>query len=167
MANEETQYVEQDVGEVLLGWETWEFPPQERSRLWYFMASLIGVGLIVYAVYTANYIFAIVILMMGVITLISQFRKPRRIEIFLTNLGIVVGSEFYAYDILKDFSIVYKPPIKNLYLDFKSIWQPMISLSLEDINPNQVREVLLPYAFENLEREDENLTDVLRRLYKL
>jgi hypothetical protein len=167
MAQDETQYIEQDVGEGLLGWETWEFPPQERSKLWYVIASLIAVGLIVYAVYTANYIFAIAIMMLGIITLIGNFRKPRRIEVFLTNLGVVVGSEFYAYEDLKDFSIVYKPPVKNLYLDFKSVWQPMISIPIEEMNPNEVREVLLPYAFENLEREDENLTDVLRRLYKL
>ena len=167
MADEETQYIEQDVGEGLLSWESWEFAPLERSRLWYIIASIIAIGVIVYAIYTANFIFAISIMMMGVITLISNFRKPRRIEIFLTNLGVVVGSEFYAYEDMKDFSIVYKPPVKNLYLDFKSVWQPMVSIPLEDINPNEVRETLLPYAFENLEREDENLTDVLRRLYKL
>ncbi len=167
MANEETQYIEQDVGEGLLGWETWEFPPQDRSKAWYAVAGVIATALIVYAIITTNYIFAIAIMMLGVITLISNFRKPRRIEVFLTNLGVVVGSEFYPYEDMKDFSIVYKPPVKNLYLDFKSVWQPMVSIPLEDINPNEVREVLLPYAFENLEREDENLTDVLRRLYKL
>ncbi len=167
MVDEEVQYTEQDVGEGLLSWESWEFAPLERSKLWYIIAGIIAVGLIIYAIYSSNYIFAIAIMMMGVITLISNFRKPRRIEIFLTNLGVVVGSEFFAYEDMKDFSIVYKPPVKNLYLCFKSVWQPMLSISLEDVNPNEVREVLLPYAFENLEREDENLTDVLRRLYKL
>jgi len=35
------------------------------------------------------------------------------------------------------------------------------------VDPNAVRDSLLPYAFENLSREEEALTDMVKRLYKL
>ena len=69
---------------------------------------------------------------------------------------------------IKEFALLYEPPIvKTLYVDFNSFWRPMVSIQLEDVDPNLVRESLLPYAYENLEREDETLTDMLRRMYKL
>lgn len=157
-----------DAGDELISWETWNFPKHERSKTWYLIAAVIGVALIVYAILTANFLFAIIILMMGIVVLINNLRQPERIMVYITTLGVVVGNEFHSYKEIKDFSIVYEPPeIKILYLDFVSAWHPLIVIPLEDINPNEVRSCLLPYAFENIEREEEALTDLVGRLYKL
>ena len=43
----------------------------------------------------------------------------------------------------------------------------MMSIPLEDIDPNEVRETLLPYTHENLDRTEETLTDLFSRLYKI
>lgn len=158
----------QEVGTSLISWETWDYPPVERSRTWYVIASILGAAMLVYAIVTANYLFAIILLMIGVILLMNGLRHPKRVEIHITNLGIVIGDTFHDYKDIKDFALVYEPPIvKNLYIDFNSVLRPLISISLEDIDPNLVREALLPFAFENLQREDEALTDILRRVYKL
>ena len=88
--------------------------------------------------------------------------------IHLTTLGVVMGEEFFRYQDIKDFSIVYNPPdVKLLYLDFHRLIHPLVALPLESANPNAVRDALLPYIFENLEREEEGLTDLVSRVYKL
>ncbi len=157
-----------DIGVELLSWETWEFPPVERSQRWYIAASLIGVGLLLYAVFTANFVFGLIILMFAILTIMRDLKKPERIAVFLTTAGVAFGNEFYRYQDIRDFSISYDPPtVKSLYITFHGRVQPMLSIDLDEMNPNEVRRTLLPYVYENLEREGESLTDVLRRVYKL
>ncbi len=106
--------------------------------------------------------------MMGIILLINNLKHPNRLHIHITDAGIVVGHHFYDYKDIKDFSVIYEPPeIKILYVDFNSVLEPLLVLPLEDADPNEVRDALLPYAFENLDREEETLTDMVRRMYKL
>ena len=157
-----------DAGHIEVSWQTWEYPPHERSIYWFIAAGVIGAALLVYSVVTANYLFAIIVLMMGVIMLIDGLRHPDRIDVHITDSGIVVGEEYYDFNMIKDFSIIYEPPeVKVLYVDFNNLFQPLLVVPLEDVDPNAVRDSLLPYAFENLSREEEALTDMVKRLYKL
>lgn len=157
-----------DAGEELYGWKTWEFLPHERSPLWYIFAAVLSVTLIIYAIWTTNYMFAIIILMMGIIFLIGNLRKPKVVDIHITTMGLVMNDKFYAYEEIKDFALVYAPPdIKWLYVDFNKVWMPMLTIPLENADPNIVREAMTPYAFENIELEEETLTDLVRRVYKV
>ena len=162
------EYHPDEFGDILVNWEIDEYAHHERSRMWYILAGTIGVGLIIYAVLTSNFLFAIIILMTAVIMLLSMFSKPEKIPVIITTTGVVVGDTYYDYQSIRDFSIVYDPPdVKLLYLDFYALTHPMLSVPLEDVDPNIVRESLLPFCLENFKRNQENLTDVMRRLYKL
>ena len=165
---EENQEDYLNLGEPIMNWEVDEYPNHVRSRTWYIVASIIGAVLIVYAIATANFLFAVLLLMIGVITLVSTFKEPDRVPVVITTTGIVVGDMYYDYQSIRDFSIAYDPPeVSLLYLDFHSSFHPVLSVPLEGRDPNDVRESLLPFVFENLERTDESLTDLFKRLYKL
>src|SRR3989338_2903546 len=92
-----------ELGEPILDWEVDEYPQHERSRTWYIAASVIAVALIVYAIITANFLFAVIILMVGVITLLSTFKDPDRIGIMVTTAGVIVDDMFYDYKSVRDF----------------------------------------------------------------
>ncbi len=157
-----------DAGTVLLHWETWEFPPVERSTRWYVIAGVVGFGMLIYAILTANFVFALIVLMFAAIMLLKDLKKPKRVQIAITSSGVVFDNEFHSYDDIKDFSMVYQPPeVSMLYVAFRHKLSPLLAISLEEMNPNEVREALLPFVFENLDREGERLTDVLTRVYKL
>lgn len=157
-----------DAGAAILSWDTWEYPPVERSRRWYVIASVIGIGLLLYALMSANFVFAVIILMFAVIQLMKELRKPARVQIHITNAGVVFGNDFYPYENIRDFSIVYFPPeVKTLYIAFNGFMSPTLTVPLEDVDPNEVRQSLLPYALENMNRDREYLTDLISRLYKL
>jgi hypothetical protein len=172
MAKEERKKIEDhetlDVGTVITGWETWEFPVVERSTEWYVIAGIIGLAMLLYALLSANFVFALILLMFAVIMLMRDMKKPAKVTVYITTSGIVYGDEFHHYDAIRDFSIIYTPPdVKQLYVTFNNRLQPMLSIPLEDSNPNTVRQSLLPYVMENLRRDGESLTDTLRRVYKL
>ena len=154
-------------GEGLIYWHVDEYPRYQRSKAWYVLMTIVGAVLIVYALATANLLFAVIILMVGVITLISFYKEPDQIDVALTTTGIIIGDAYYEYSSVRDFSVVYDPPHKKLlYVDFDSSWRPLLTVPLGAVDPNDVRENLLPYCVENLERLDETLTDMIRRLYK-
>ena len=155
-------------GTALVSWEVDEYPHHERSRRWYLIAGAISLALIIYAIMTANFLFALIILMVDIIFILMIFKKPDRLAVVLTNTGMLVGEAYYAYSSMRDFSLLYEPPqIKTLYIDFYSPWRPMLSLPIEETDPNIIREILLNFCEENLHRNEETLTDILRRLYKL
>ena len=157
-----------DVGNVIATWETWEFPPSERTTGWYVAAGSLGLAMLLYALMTANFVFALILLMFAVILFMRDLKKPGRVRAYVTTSGVVLNDEFYPYETIKDFSISYAPPdIKYLYVSFQGRLQPTLSIHLDDMNPNTVRQGLLPYVLENLDREGESLTDTLRRVYKL
>ncbi len=157
-----------DAGDILLSWESWEYPPLERSGRWYAIATSAGLFCLIYAMFTANYIFAIIVVMFALIIMMRDIRKPARSQTYITTEGVVFGDRLYSFRDVRDFSLVYRPPeVKNLYLTFTSSLQPMLSIPLEDVDPNLVRAALLPFAYENIGRDSETLTDTLRRVYKL
>lgn len=173
MQEEETQttvfeYHPDEFGDILVNWEVDEYAQHQRSKMWYILAGVIGIGLIIYSVLTSNFLFAVIILMSAVIMILSEFSKPEKIPVVITTNGVVIGDVYYDYQSIRDFSVVYDPPdVKLLYLDFFAVSHPMLSVPLEDIDPNIVRESLLPFCIENLKRNQEDLTDLMRRLYKL
>ncbi len=157
-----------DYGTPLVTWQVDEYQRVERSTRWYLIAGIGAVALIVYAVATANFLFAVIILMAGIVTLATSFTPPRRIDVVVTDQGVAIGPRFYEYKKIRDFSLAYQPPdVKILYLDFVSPLNPLLSVPLEDMDPNEVRDTLLAYCRENLDRTEETLTDRLRRVYKL
>ncbi len=170
MADQEFTY-EHDVlelGEPILDWQVDEYTAHERSRTWYIVASVVGVALIVYSIATANFLFAVIILMVGVITLLSTFKSPDRITVMITTSGVIVGDLYYDYQSIRDFSIVFEPPdVSILYLDFHSSLHPLLAVPMQDMDPNFIRDALIPFCTENFHRNEESLTDLMKRLYKL
>jgi hypothetical protein len=157
-----------DAGDILLSWDTWEYPPIERSGRWYAFATVGGLFCLVYAMFTANYIFAVIVVMFAIIIMMRDMRKPDPTQVYITTEGLVFLDRLYLFKEIRDFSITYDPPtVKNLYLTFNVGMRPMLSIPLEEANPNLVRASLLPFVYENLARDGETLTDTLRRVYKL
>ena len=157
-----------DAGEMLFTWETWEYPPIERTGTWYAIATLLGIGCLLYALFTANYIFAVLIVLFAMFIMMRDIRKPARMQTYLTTEGIIFNNRMYPFQSMRDFSIAYNPPtIKNLYVTFSGTMQPPLSIPLEDTDPNLVRAALSSFLKENIGRDYETLTDTLRRVYKL
>ncbi len=153
----------------IISWEVPEYEKHNRSRAWYLLFALISLGLLAFAVFTANFLFGIIIIIAGFVLILNDARHPHLVPIVVTSEGIVVGRKFYDYDTLLSFSIVYKPAedVKRVYFEFKSRNRPRLSIQLQDVNPLFLRENLARYMTEDLERIDESLSEALTRALKL
>ncbi|MDP2708981.1 MAG: hypothetical protein U1C57_02010 [Candidatus Doudnabacteria bacterium] len=158
-----------DYGHKIIGWKIPEYDQHERAKNWYIAAAVVAALLMVYSFFTGNFLFAAIIIIGAFVIIIHDGQEPVKIDFAITDEGVLVGNNFYDYDALKDFSLVYKPRqgVKNLYFEFKSAVRPRLSIPLHDNNPLPIRENLLKYLPEDLERTDQPLSEALAMLFKL
>ncbi len=157
-----------DYGKLLLSWEFPEFEQHQKTKSWYIWALIISGVLLIWAIATANFLFALIIIMVAAIVAISTVKKPAPMDFKIFEDGIFIGEKYYDYKKLKSFWLVYNPPeVKKLYLEFKTSIRPEISIPLKDTNPLKVRKILLEYLDEDLTKEDESTSDQIQRLLKL
>jgi hypothetical protein len=152
-----------------ISWEIKEFEKHQRGRNWYIISGILALILIASAIYTNNYFFALIILMVTFIVIFTDQEEPKTLNFSLETEGIKLDNSFYKYDLFRDFSIIYKPKesISNLYMEFKNPFRPRLSVPLEATNPILVRNYLLRYVFEDLERSDIPFSESFAKLFKL
>lgn len=155
-------------GNQLLAWDVPEFPVHERSRGWYVIGIGIAIALLIYAVATANFLFAVIILVTSVVLYLKQVTPPRAIPFAVYEAGIRVGQHFYDWKELHNFYIIYEPPaVKDLFIHCTSWSQPRIHIPLLEHNPLTVRQTLLEYLPEDLDKDEEPFSHAIERLFKL
>lgn len=168
MENEELEFQGPYLGEEIVGWMVDEYERHERGPVWYAVAFIVGISLVLYAVITQNFLFAIIIIMCGVIIGLSSLREPDRIPFLATTRGVALGGQFFAYKELRSFWIMYEPPfVKCLYLDFRNPITPHLVIPLEDQDPLEIRDALLEFLREDLTQEEEPLSDLLGKVLKI
>ena len=158
-----------DYGDKIIGWKVPEYEDHKRTKSWYFIIIAVALSLLLFAFFSENFLFAAIIIITALVIILHDGKKPYLINFSITDEGVVIGRKFYDYDELKDFAVVYKPKleVKNLYFEFKNSLKPRLSIPLIDMNPLPIRENLLKYLQEDLERTDQPLSERLGKMFKL
>ncbi len=152
----------------LFVWEAPAWELVERSPTWYVWMGLAAFALVAYAVYTSNYLFAFVVLLITIILVLAGNENPRRILFQIGEHGIVVGGRMTPFAEIHDFAIVFQPPeVKVLYVQPKSWMRPRLRIPLEQENPLAIRAHLKRYVAEDLDLRDEHISDIMGRLLRL
>ena len=162
-----TSSEKEDRGEIFFNWKFSEFPQYQRDRSWYVWGGIVVGLFLLYSIFTANFLFGLVTIISALIILMFQ-RSNNEIDFKIAEDGILVNKRFYDYKEIKNFYIIYEPPaVKTLYFEPKSFFNPRIPIPLEQQNPVKIREILRQYLEEDLDRENEPVSDQTSRLFKL
>ncbi|MFH0952366.1 MAG: hypothetical protein V1838_04225 [Patescibacteria group bacterium] len=164
----ETTIKPDDHGQILLSWQFPEYPIYNRGKRWLVTISAIGILLIIWSLFTNNFLFAIIVIIVGVILVAQSRRRPHKVTIQITEDGLGVGQSFYQYSDIKNFWFAYDPPlVKKLFIRFKTAIRPSLPIQLENENPVNIRRILKKYIDEDLEQETEPTSDSISRLMKI
>ncbi len=156
------------VGKVMYEWWIKEFEQYERSRRWYIIMLLLAGFCVIYGFLTNNYLFALIIILLGIIMYLHELQEPLMVYFAITETGIILGKKYYRFSELKDFYMLYNPPIvKNLYFSLDNRVKYRLVIPLLDFDPRPIREYLEQYLTENVEIEDEPTIDKLARVLKI
>jgi len=155
-------------GLVLMEWEFYDRPRYQRGRLWYTLMLIFGSALLLYALISANFLFALIVVMFALVIYVSTIFEPSKMRITMTEDGIEIGDAFVPYREVEKFWFYYDPPIvKNLYLEFQNAFRPRLRIDLAEQNPNRVREALAKFVREDLQQVDEPFSDIISRILQL
>jgi hypothetical protein len=156
-----------DFGDIYATWEFSEHEKHQRSKVWYLIFGIIIVALFTYAYFDANPLLALIVILGMVTFIVSEFRGPDIHNCVITEDGLILGAVFYGYDEIKNFYIIFQPPkVKMLYIEPKGIWRQRVGIPLESQDPVAIRELLLEFLPEDMDKEDEPASDFIGRLFK-
>lgn len=155
-------------GEVLHQWTISEYARHERGILWYVLMVSAGFFLVAYGIISGNILFALIIILFAIILFLQAHQEPEKVQFAITELGVVVGSRVYTFSEFTAFYIIYEPPeVKSLFLETKSLFRPRIEIPFEEENPNLIRDSLQQFLDEDIEKEQEPLSEVFVRRWKI
>ena len=167
--------------EQYLRWQIAEYKKHEHSRNWYIAAGVFALiclffsfftfsaGHIVFLGLASNFLFALIIILAAIVVIMNDSQTPAMVDFELGPEGVKIGRTFYDYDVLKNFAVLYKPKegIKNLYIEFKNTMHLRLSVPLRRMDALTVRNFLVRYLDEDLERNNPPLSEQLTKLLKL
>ena len=163
-----TQNKHEDHRSILLEWETPEFIPTPRGRLWYITAGIIMALFVAYGLLSDNLTMAIVFIMLAIVFMMVEKKKPRMVRAVITDMGVQYKDEFYPYHHINAFWLVYHPPhVRVLYLRVRRGHRiEPLRIELNGQKPQVIRHLLLKEVPE-IEGAQELTTDILARVLKL
>jgi hypothetical protein len=164
-----------------LQWQVPEYRVPQRNRYWYIAAAIflficiffsfftITKWHIAFLGYNSNFLFVLILVISVAIMYIYENRTPLMVNFEIGPEGIKIGQKFYDYDEIKTFCVLYKPKqsLKNVYFEFKNAARPRLSVPLRRMNALDVRNFLVRYLDEDLERDNQPLSEQLTKLLKL
>ena len=178
-----TQKTPLSADNVLASWVVPEYEKHERSKTWYIIAAIVTVIVLLYALWSAAAPGAVIpvltlgipgsapaaIVLAAMVTMLHDGSEPDAVGFAIADEGLIIGKKFIDYDELKNFSIIYKPRqgVRKLYFEFHNVLRPRLSIGLDNMNPLKIRDILLNYLQEDLERENEPLSEQLGKLFKI
>jgi uncharacterized membrane protein (DUF485 family) len=165
----------------ILTWKIPEYKKVKRSKRWYILAGVLFFMILFFNFFTisswrlvflgsnSNYLFSLIIIIALAIMLINESQEPLNLRFSLTPEGVKIGKRFYDYDEFKHFYVIYKPrqSVKQLYLEFNNNIRPRLSIPLRRMDALEVRNYLVKYLDEDLERNDQPLSEQLTRILRL
>ncbi|HAO52792.1 TPA: hypothetical protein DCQ85_05020 [Candidatus Magasanikbacteria bacterium] len=158
-----------NVGEILHEWSVPEYDQHERNTTWYVIMGVFGVILLAYSLFTSNFLFSLILVLFIVIIFLQSHQEPIIIPFRITDLGVIINDRFYLYSELSNFYIIYNPEenLKIVYIETLGNFTPKLRVPLMDMDPNEIRITLRSFIDEDLEKEEEPLSDMIGRKWRL
>lgn len=152
-----------------ISWEIDDIKKYPRDKKWYIIAAIIAVGLIVYALITKNYFFALIIILASGLIIYFDNEPAKRIPFSIKYNGFQLANTFFEFQTVRNFYIIYKPKedVKKLFVEFKNPIKHRLSIDLENQDPVEIRNYLLQYLDEDLEKENEPISEGLAKIFRL
>lgn len=148
-------------------WKIPEYPQYIRSKKWYLTAVILGIIFLIYAVITGNFLFAVIVILGVLISLISSWKPPQTIKFALMEKGVEIGGIFHTWEKFQSYWIVDEDDQKNLGLDLKNWLKTDLYVPIKEVELKKVEKFVSKYLKKNPERKEEPLSYLIGRRLKI
>jgi len=142
-------------------WFTLLSPPHRRNRVLYATIGLIvSAGLAAYFLH--DFLFSVVLALAAIVLNLNATRPHRQSEITIHATGVSINDEHHHYADIKSFWIDYQPDLKELSIELKKGYTPIIKVPLGETDPLEIRRAMISYVPEK--EHEQSLLDHIARL---
>jgi len=143
-----------------------EFLEYPRGPLWYFVATIVGIGIITLGLVTNSITLTLAFVLFVAAYWLLHEHEPRLLEISITQNGIRIEDDFVPFGDIEEFWIIHNPPfVADLKLKVRRKWQSTLTIHIFGQEPEELRKLLAPHLKE-VEKEEE-LADLIVRALRL
>lgn len=137
----------------LISWVAKEHFKSEKNNDWYWSVGIITITATTLSFIFGNFIFGILILV-GIFSLIVHAsRENRDIPCEINDRGIVIDNVLYPFISLESFWIDSEEMPPKIILKSLKTFSPYIIVHIDEVDPEQVRDILLNYIAETEHHE--------------
>lgn len=147
----------------LLEWDAPEHYKGPKDNDWYWAVGIITLTAASLCFIYGNVIFGILIIVGVFALIVHAVRAPEIIHVVINDRGVIIGDTLYPFLSLDSFWIdMHEHPPKILFKSTK-MFMPYISVYIEEVDREHVREILLNYIAET-EHQEPFTKKILERL---
>ncbi|MFA6273729.1 MAG: hypothetical protein WC662_01055 [Candidatus Paceibacterota bacterium] len=128
--------------EEKLTWSALEYEEKERSNDWFWALGVIVVAGSITSIIFANYFFAILIIIGGVLLGFFAIKKPEIVPYELNEKGFKIKTRLFSYDTIKSFW-VQKEPKYTLFVKSSRQFLPILSIPITEELSQKIKEILI------------------------
>lgn len=132
----------------LIAWDAPEHIHIEKNNDWYWAVGIITITAVALAFIFNNIIFGILILVCSFALVVHSSKAPRTFHYEINDRGIMINDRLFPFLTLESFWIdAHETPPKILIKSHKT-FMPFLTIYIEDVDPEVVRDILLNYISE-------------------
>ncbi len=149
---------------ILLEWTAPERPPHSRGKRWYLLAGSIAALLLVYALFTQAWTFAVVIVLLVVVYAILHKKSPIKHTVQVSPQGLKWDKNLIPWHELTAFWMLQGPGYVEVHIDRKRA--PNLLVQTGDRTPAEIAMALAQFITPISDRR-ESILDYIIRICKL
>lgn len=149
--------------EALITWTAPEHLYTEKKTDWYWSVGIITLALAAVAFIFGNVITGIFVIVAAAALVLHASRPAQIVTYEINDRGIIANNVLYPFLTLESFWIPHDEFPPKIILKSRKLFMPYIIIYIDEIDPEEVREVMLTYIAETMHREP-LLKHVLERL---
>src|SRR3989344_4099127 len=143
----------------VIEWQAPEYTFYPKHQNWYWGVGVISLVLILVALFTINFLLAILVIIASFTVMMYGARQPEVIRFALTRRGVRFHDRLYPFDFLRSFWIIEEPTRRKIILESNRFILPHIVLPLADsVHAEDVRRYLTAFMVEKC--QEESLVDI-------
>lgn len=148
----------------MISWQAPEFRYYHKNQGWYVTVVAVTILIVGFFIVQDDWFAAISLAIIAGIMVFLARQTPEQTEIHLTHKHIQVGDLIFPYKQIKYFWVVHNQTHKILNFETTAYLNNLISLELEDQDPDEIRSFLLPYLPEHNQSQETFTQRIIHKL---
>lgn len=154
---ENSEVMEMEKFNIVFSWETTNIIRNNITDLYMLIASVASVLMILWSLYTKNFIVVVTFMMLLAVIILMLSEEPKKVKVKVSESGIDINGVHHDFSEFKSFNISYHYDLPSLNLNLKKAYLPAQTVYIENEPEKDLEEFLEIYLPKEEKKEDKKV----------